>query len=347
MPRRARLDFPGALHHVMARGIERREIFRDDADREAFVKRLEAVLDETKTPCYAWALVPNHFHLLLVSGAKPVRKAMQSLLVRYASYFNRRHRRAGHLFQNRYKSILCERDPYFRELVRYIHLNPLRARLVRDLRGLDAHPWTGHAVLMGRREAPWQDTETVLSLFGDRAAAARRAYREFVAEGRAQGRRPDLTGGGLVRSLGGWRAVEEARRRGERVPSDERILGGGEFVSEALKAAQETMDRRTAVRRAGWTPKSVIAQAAERAGADVRRLVAGRRSRAESRARGLAAYWLVEELGMKAVEVARLLGVSQPAVSQAVAQLREAGAVPALARAAESPTRFSEQAPGS
>ncbi len=186
----------------MARGIERREIFRDDLDREAFVKRLGAVLEETQTPCYAWALVPNHFHLLLVSGAKPVRKAMQSLLVRYAGYFNRRHRRAGHLFQNRYKSVLCERDQYFSELVRYLHLNPVRARLVSDMRGLDHYAWSGHAVLMGEREAPWQDTATVLSLFGDREESARRAYRQFVQDGFTQGRRPELTGGGLRRSLG-------------------------------------------------------------------------------------------------------------------------------------------------
>ncbi len=226
MPRQARIDFPGALHHVMARGIERRLIFADDDDREALLDRLAYALQRTSTPCYAWALMPNHFHLLLATGKRPVFKVLHSVLFRYASYFNRTHRRSGHLFQNRYKSVLCERDQYFRELVRYIHLNPIRARLVSDMRGLDHYPWSGHAVLMGEREAPWQDAETVLSLFGDREEPARRAYRQFVQDGFTQGRRPELTGGGLLRSLGGWRGVLAAKREGRPEPGDERILGG-------------------------------------------------------------------------------------------------------------------------
>ncbi len=158
----------------MARGIERRQILFDDEDRHAFLERLEYALCRASTPCYAWALTPNHFHLLLATGRRPVSKVLHSLLFRYASYFNRTHRRTGHPFQNRYKSILCERDVYFRELVRYIHLNPVRARLVRDMRGLDAYAWSGHSGVVGHRDVPWQDTETVLSLFGDREATVLR-----------------------------------------------------------------------------------------------------------------------------------------------------------------------------
>ncbi len=336
VPRQARIDFPGALHHVMARGIERRQIFADDEDRAAFLERLAFALQRTSTPCYAWSLMPNHFHLLLATGKRPVGRVLHSALFRYASYFNRAHRRSGHLFQNRYKSVLCERDLYFRELVRYIHLNPVRARLVSDMRGLGRYPWSGHAVLTGEREAPWQDTATVLSLFDEREGAARRAYRQFVQDGFRQGRRPELTGGGLRRSLGGWRGVFAARREGRPEPGDERILGSGAFVTEVLKAAEEELDRRRRRRLEGWKPREVLERAAKETGADVERLVAGRRTAAESRARRLASFWLVEELGMKVVEVARLLGVTSSAVSLGIARLQAAGPVPALERGAGS-----------
>jgi REP element-mobilizing transposase RayT len=130
MPRKARIDAPGALHHIIFRGIEQRLIFRDDRDRDQLIDRLSEILAETDTPCYAWALMPNHVHFLLKTGLTPIATIMRRLLTGYAGYFNRRHRRHGHLFQNRYKSILCQEESYFRELVRYIHLNPLRAKLV-------------------------------------------------------------------------------------------------------------------------------------------------------------------------------------------------------------------------
>jgi putative transposase len=117
MPRKARIDASGALHHIIVRGIERRKIFWDDADRDSFVRRLGRVVGETDTGCFAWALMPNHAHLLLRTGRTPIAGVMRRLLTGYAVEFNRRHRRHGHLFQNRYKSILCQQDPYLLELV--------------------------------------------------------------------------------------------------------------------------------------------------------------------------------------------------------------------------------------
>ena len=145
MPREARLDAPGALHHIVVRGIERRKIFRDDSDRGDFLERLSAILGESRTPCYAWALMPNHFHLLLKTGQTPISTLMRRLLTGYAVSFNLRHRRSGHLFQNRYKSILCQEDSYLLELVRYIHLNPLRAKLVSSMKEFAGMP----GVIMG------------------------------------------------------------------------------------------------------------------------------------------------------------------------------------------------------
>ena len=127
MPRLARLDISGLLQHVIVRGIERRDIFNDDRDRQLFIDRLFALLSETGVRCYAWSLLSNHFHLLLMPTSTPLSYFMRRLLTGYAVSFNRRNKRSGHLFQNRYKSIVCEEEPYLLELVRYIHLNPVRA----------------------------------------------------------------------------------------------------------------------------------------------------------------------------------------------------------------------------
>src|SRR5512146_3379281 len=203
MPRQARLDAPGTLHHVMGRGIDRAAIFEGDADRDDFVRRLAELCHEGAFVVYAWALMPNHFHLLVRTGATALGQSMKRLLTGYVVNFNRRQHRYGHLFQNRYKSIVCEDDPYLLELTRYIHLNPLRSNVVGRLADLRRYPWTGHAALMGRVARPWQDTATVLAYFSRRRRQAIERYEAFMAEGIPRGRRPELVGGGLIRSLGG------------------------------------------------------------------------------------------------------------------------------------------------
>jgi len=151
------LDMEGAFHHVMVRGLEARAIFLSDKDREDLVNRLTEIAPKTGTAIYAWSLMSNHFHLLLRTGGESISKAMRRILTGYAVSFNRRHKRVGHLFQNRYKSILVEEDPYFLQLVRYIHLNPLRAGLVEDVSELDSWPWSGHTALIGKKDYEWQD----------------------------------------------------------------------------------------------------------------------------------------------------------------------------------------------
>ena len=165
MPRKARIDAPGALHHIIIRGIERKAIFKDSADRKNFTERLDRIIPETQTRCYGWALMTNHVHLLFKTGMAPLATVMRRLLTGYAVTFNRRHRRHGQLFQNRYKSFLCEEEVYLKELVRYIHLNPLRAQQVQDLKALKKYQWCGHGALMGKFDAGFQDTAYVLGLF--------------------------------------------------------------------------------------------------------------------------------------------------------------------------------------
>jgi len=318
MPRQARLDAPGVLHHVMVRGLERRVIFRDDADREDFVGRLAALAEAGALTVYAWALLPNHAHLLVRTGTRPLPRSMRALLTGYAGAFNRRHRRVGHLFQNRYKSIVVEAEPYLLELVRYLHLNPLRAKVLADLRTLARYPWTGHSALLGTVPRAWQDTQSILTQFGPSRRRAVAAYRAFVTEGLPQGRRPELQGGGLRRSLGGWQAIAALRRGREAYRGDERVLGSSAFV--------EQVQRELAPAAPGRAPPLVLeeltARVCRQVGLGPAGLGGGGRHGAVARARAGIAYLWVEYGGHPARPLAPVLGVSPQAVYQAVARGR-------------------------
>jgi len=318
MPRKSRIDAPGALHHIIARGIERSRIFETDADRDNFLSRLGDILTETKTACYAWALIPNHFHLLLRTSNVPISTVMRRLLTGYALWFNRKHGRYGHLFQNRYKSILCQEDVYLLELVRYIHLNPLRAELVPDLKTLDRYLYCGHSVLMAKAENQWQDTDKVLKIFGQKAGLARRAYRAFVEKGISQGKRRDLTGGGLVRSVGGWAAVKALRTAKIYEKSDERILGDGDFVETVLAAANESMERKYNLQSRGYTVAKVAARVAEVLEIKQEDVWASGRHREVVKARSLLCYWAVRELGITMTSLSRRLNISVQAIGKSV-----------------------------
>jgi REP element-mobilizing transposase RayT len=319
MPRLGRLDAPGVVHHIMIRGIERRNIFRDDTDREDFLARLARLVPETQTACSAWVLMPNHVHVLLRTGAGPLPTLMRRLLTGYAVRFNRRHKRHGRLFQNRYKSVACQEDLYLSELVRYLHLNPLRAGLLASGRELNRYPYGGQSALLGKRNRPWQATEDVLKCFGNTGARARKAYGAYVEAGSRQGRRGDLTGGGLSRSLGGWAAVKERRGKGQGlVKSDERILGESAFVEAILAQANERYTRHYALKRQGVGFKHVIARVAAICHLDPREVVAKGRQRWKVTARSLLCFWAVRELGLPLTALARQLGLSPPGVSYAV-----------------------------
>ena len=317
MPRQARLDAPDTLHHVMVRGIERTTIFRDDTDRTDFLARCATLAERGAWTVYAWALLPNHAHLLVRTGGRPLPHSMRSLLTGYVVNFNRRHKRVGHLFQNRYKSIVVEEEPYLLELVRYIHLNPIRVKVVPSIRALDRFPWTGHSALLGTVLRPWQDTREVLAQFGPTAARATRAYQAFVAAGLPQGRRPELGGGGLRRSVGSWAEVRALRQQGTPTRADARILGQGTFV-ERLLAAAAPVTRQT-LRVAGPRPalEALGARIAAHAQLPVASLRAGRRTRAVSHARRLLCQLAVRHLGYPGATVARFLGVTTSAVNRA------------------------------
>jgi REP element-mobilizing transposase RayT len=308
----------GALHHIIVRGIERRKIFQDNSDRDNFLGRLAGILQETETRCYAWALIPNHFHLLLKTGSVPIATVMRRLLTGYAVSYNRKRRRHGHLFQNRYKSILCQEDAYLKELVRYIHLNPLRARMVSDIKNLDKYPYAGHSAILGKITNSWQDVDGILGLFADKVSLARRGYRSFVQKGVNQGKRQDLTGGGLIRSSGGWSNVKAMRRANLFQKSDERILGDGDFVEKVLSESREKMDRKYAFHARGITVDNVFKIAANLMNIEPKLVFAPGKERTRVQARSLFCYWSVRELGISMTKLSRQLNISLSAVSLSV-----------------------------
>ncbi len=318
MPRQSRIDAPGALHHIITRGIERSIIFKDKLDREDFITRLGGILSETATKCFAWSLMSNHFHLLLQTGRVPLVTVMRRLLTGYAIKFNRRHKRHGHLFQNRYKSILCQEDSYFAELVRYIHLNPLRAKMVKDIKALDTYPYSGHSVIMGKRKLQWQSIDSMLLLFGTKISKARFQYRKFIEKGIKQGKRDDLIGGGLIRSAGGWSKIKDYRKSGVFLKSDERVLGDTEFVKSVLKEAQEAMDQKYILAAKGIDLKDLTQLVSELFQVPPGKLLGPGKSRDVVKARSLLCHWAVKDLGWTMTELAKKLLVSVPTVSVSV-----------------------------
>ena len=235
MPRQPRIEAQGLLYHIIARGIERRKIFRDKADYRFFLDRLGEILSDTETDCLAFSLLPNHFHLLLRSNIAPISTVMRRLLTGYAVVFNKRHRRVGHLFQNRYKSIICQAEPYLLELIRYIHLNPIRAKIVFDIEELGSYAYSSHSALVGKAKLPWYTPEIVLTQFGKDERSAKRRYLNFLNDAMSSGRDPKYAGGGLKRSLGFPKTYPKARQA-----FDERILGDSNFVLALQEHEEKT-----------------------------------------------------------------------------------------------------------
>ena len=213
---------------------------------------------------------------------------------------------------------MCEEDAYFQELVRYIHLNPLRARIVRDLTQLGRYPWCGHAAVLGHGSYgyPWQDRNHVLAWFGGREADAVRAYRNYVREGVPQGRRPDLVGGGLIRSLGGWAEVRAVRRRQEPVLADPRILGTGPFVERMLQGSDERLHTARDRTKRLHAAQAAIRQACAQAQISQEELRQGSRRRRIRALRARLTFLVVTRLGLPLADAARLLGVSTSGIAK-------------------------------
>jgi len=318
MPRSKRIEIPGAVYHVITRGIEGREIFQHDFDREEFLRRLEKGINETGCKCYAWALMPNHIHLLITSGVNPLSDLMRKILTGYAIYFNRKYNRSGYLYQNRYKSILCQEETYLLELVRYIHLNPLIGGVVKTVDELENYWWTGHSTIIGRKERKWQETQDILKRFSERKEDAIKEYKGFILSGSNMGKRPDLVGGGLRRSAGIWKS--SMGKKLDHTKGDERILGDSNFIEKVLKAADEQMGRREQMLNAGWNLDKLVESVCTYMSINKEELLKKGRKNKISKAKEMIAYLGCKELGVKRTEIAKILGTTKQSVCRAIIQ---------------------------
>ncbi len=306
MPRKPRIDAPGLLYHVMARGIDRGAIYTDDHDRDFFLKRLGEILTETKTTLHAFALLPSHFHLLILRNRTPLSTVMSRLLTGYAVYFNQRHKRVGHLFQNRYKAIICQEDRYFRELVRYIHLNPLRAGQVKTLEELDKYPYSGHGHLRGNRQLRWFKPDQVLAGFGETPEKANSIYHDFIAAGLQMDHAVDFDGGGLNRSLAGAAASKRLKQQ-----FDDRVLGDGIFVEKLIGMDSE-------IQCAGKKPDvgALVSSVCDEYGISITELLGGARRKRVVEAREFLVMKMATDAGLSLSSIARELSLSRTAVSR-------------------------------
>ncbi len=205
-----------------------------------------------------------------------------------------------------------------KELVRYIHLNPLRAGLVADMTALDKYPFSGHISIMGKKKSDWQSADEVLALFGKNKSSARRQYRQFVVKGIELGRQPELVGGGLLRSAGGWSAVRSLRKANIFQKSDERILGDGDFVETVLADAQESMNRRYVLSAKGIKIEDIISAVSDHLSVDSKLLIGPSKERQIVKARALVCFWASRELGQSMTYIAEHLKIAVPTVSVAV-----------------------------
>jgi putative transposase len=222
MPRKSRIHFPGALYHVILRGNAGTAVFIDDKGRHHFYDLIQQGIERFGYRIHAFCLMTNHVHLLIQVGAVPLSRIIHNLSLRYTVWLNRRHGRIGHLFHGRYKGILVDADNYLVELVRYIHLNPVRAAMVKLP---EEYVWSGHRALTGEDQIPWLTTDHVLSQLGTNIVTARRRYQNFVYEALQEGQRKEFGQG----------------------THEGRILGDDTFAEEALRstcgeAAPPTID---------------------------------------------------------------------------------------------------------
>ncbi|MDP1809596.1 MAG: transposase, partial [Actinomycetota bacterium] len=313
--RQARIEAPGILYHVIARGIERKEIFRDPDDYEFFLSRLGRVLVDTETKCLAFCLMPNHIHLLIRSGRIPVSTVMRRLLTGYAVCFNRKYDRVGHLFQNRYKSIICQEESYLLTLIRYIHLNPKRAGLVSGTEGLDSYLYAGHRALIGREKLHWYDTALALSCFSGNVARAKDVYLDFLGAAADADEKQVLEGGGKIRSLGFLEALP-----GEPPVFDERILGDSDFVRSLTTLSAEPIDV------IQTHPDEIMDKVGKRYGLSVEQIKGQGKSGDLNEARALIAYLAVVRLGMSFAATAGIMNLHRSTVARLINKGREVAA---------------------
>lgn len=288
MSRRPRLFARGVLYHVIVRGNQRQKTFFNDSDYQAYLERIGRYGKKTSVTVHAYCLMPDHVHLLVEMGSEPLSRFMQGLQQSYTQYFNRTHKKVGHLFQGRYKAIVCDKDEYLLELIRYIHQNPLRAKLVRRL---EDYPYTSERNYRHGVISEIVEPRIVLSMLG-----GTKGYRKFVQEGEKEGHREE------------YYQVEDQRFLGAKGFGEKLKEKHGEQENEAPKKALSVVVYRNIARAVGIEPEVL-------GGAD--------RGWQVSRARAVVGYVLIRRLGYRLKDVAKYLGRDMATVSSLISRHTE------------------------
>ena len=314
MARKARLVVPGAVYHVMGRCLEQYRLFSDDSDREYFLSLLEKYLQRTGTSCYAWVLMDNHYHFVLRLGERELWELMKPLNMRYAQYHQKKTGRRGPLFMDRYKSIVTQDRNYVQELVRYVHLNPVRAGVCINLTALQRYPWCGHSVLMGTTVRWFQDTRSVLRRFGKDVETSRSAYCKYLESGLKKSGADDA----LITLV---RRSNEGKEKGRK--PHRWVIGDQKYVSSVLEKSEARRLRVSRFEREGGNFDSIEKKICGLFNIHAGVLRTRQRGGKGSDARKVFAYVSARHYQAPVHRVAEHLGVSNGAVSAMVHKGRE------------------------
>jgi len=291
MPRGPRLQFPGGVYHVICRGNNRECIFRDDADRQRYLKLLRGYRDRWSAVIHAYVLMPNHVHLLIETPTRPLSEFMRGLNTAYTMGFNRRYRRVGHVFQGRYKSYVVEKDAYLLELTRYIHLNPVRAGLVDRP---ERYPWSSYREFIGRAATPHVSRPgTALGQLGSARSRACHVYSKFVYE-----------------------AIRTGRLRGDWQIAAGQFVGSERFIEEVEQVCLSQRPRTVKAQPPG--SEEIIAALAEALGLASATSLTRPRPRANASLRDATIYLVHLWTGLAVSRIAPVFGIRQPAASIAL-----------------------------
>jgi REP element-mobilizing transposase RayT len=288
----------------MARGIDGRELFVSDDDRRFFLNILSQVFLSADYRCYAWTLMSNHYHLLLRTSDIPPGEVMRKINSAYARYYSRTYSRHGYLFQDRFKSIATQDQKYVEEIVRYIHLNPVRAGICTDVNELDTYEWSGHAAIMGSNGNGFQDVKTVLKRFGKEDMNARFLYRKFIEDGLASADN-DIVG-----------QIRENNKGRENIfHTGCWVIGDQQFVRGVMAADKENRLRIARYKREGCDINAVACRIAAKTGIAIDKIRSRGRLTVAAHVRQAFAYICRREMGFPVVEIGRYLGITGPAAS--------------------------------
>jgi putative transposase len=291
MARKPRIVYPGALYHVILRGNNGQTIFFDDKDRTRFYLLLQEGIERFGYRVHGFCLMTNHVHLAIQIGEISLSRILQNLSFRYTRWVNWRQKRSGHLFQGRYKAVLVDADIYLQELIRYIHLNPVRARIVNEPQD---YRWSGHRAYIGLETIPLLTTDWVLSQFSKKLSLARKAYSSFVHEGKKG-------------------SHQEEYHKGTEI--DSRILGDDEFVDRVLNREPKRL-------RPKATLEKIMLEICRYFHLEEKDFFVKGKDHKLSEARGMAA-WLVLELGVGTLaELSKRVGRDVTTLSASVKRLQ-------------------------